>query len=62
MSPLHFFKRIDNDLIPAHLRILVKIAIFADTKTQAREGLKKRFSEGKNGTFSGFCIRRFAIY
>ncbi len=40
----------------------LKIANFAGTKTQAREGLGKRFSEGKNGANSGFCTRRFAIY
>ena len=58
---LHFFKRIDVDLVPDRLHILVKTANFAGTKTQAREGLEKRFSEGKNGVFSGFCTRRIAI-
>ena len=32
---LHFFKRIDVDLVPDRLHILVKIANFAGTKTQA---------------------------
>ncbi len=53
----HFSKR----MYDGHLQILVKTANFADTKTQAREGRRKRFSEGKNGAFSGFCTRRFAI-
>lgn len=53
----HFSKR----MYDGHLQILVKTANFADTKTQAREGRRKRFSEGKNGAISGFCIRRFAI-
>ena len=31
---LHFFKRIDVDLVPDRLHILVKIANFVGTKTQ----------------------------
>jgi hypothetical protein len=48
---LHFFKRIDVDLVPGRLYIPVKIANFADAKTQAREGRKKAILEGKGGRF-----------
>ena len=46
----HFSKR----MYDGHLQILVKTANFADTKTQAREGRRKRFSEGKTEHFRAF--------